>query len=189
MSSVFEEHIWWVRLAGLAGLGVLRLGELAGLGMRSLFCFHYIFWNEQLAGVSSVFKNTCNAFFCFRRTILARSVWLGWLGWAYSHYLIFIVCLFFRKMASVSSVCENKGWAFRRYLKNTSVAFRLAGLAGLGLLSLFCSHYMWWNERITSVPSAFKNICWAFRLFYYSKSGGFSLGGLAALGLLSLFRS
>ena len=28
------------------------------------------------------------------------------------------------------------------FLKNKSGAFRLAGLAGLGLLSLFCFHYM-----------------------------------------------
>ena len=49
-------------------------------------------------------------------------------------------------MAGVSFVSRNKGLAFRTCLQNTSDAFRLAGLAGLGLLSLFCFHYIWWNE-------------------------------------------
>ena len=131
-------------------------------------------------------KTYIKHFACFRKTNLALSVWLGWLGWGCSHYLIFIILFEITKMAGVPSVSRNKGWALRMFLKNRSGAFRLAGLAGLGLRSLFCFHYTLWNEKIAGGSSVLKNICWAFRLFYYTKPGGFRLCGLAGLGLLSL---
>ena len=35
------------------------------------------------------YKTTFARFVCFIRTHLGHSVWLGWLGWACSHYFVF----------------------------------------------------------------------------------------------------
>ena len=58
--------------------------------------------------------------------------------------------------------------SFRLFWKNKSGALRLAGLAGLGLLSLFCVHDTYWNgtwrrfvsfhKRMSSISSVLKQI-------------------------------
>ena len=74
---VFEKLIWCIpsSWAGWAGPDLTIL-------------FSLYFCNKQMASIPFVLKKNVEHFVCFTKVNLVHSVWLCWLGWACSHYLV-----------------------------------------------------------------------------------------------------